>query len=122
MAPRTTLECPHEGPSVVPPPGEPASPPNEGAEDQDEDWHVRLTPNTVELIPAFGALSPRSGPIEDPSLPDRSDEDQDEDWHVRLRDWYYIAEQLLHLAHPEGCAAPRIELATVPRGPHRERV
>ena len=34
------------------------------------------------------------------------------------RDWYFIAEQpapALHLAHPEGCAALRIVLVTVPR-------
>jgi hypothetical protein len=31
-----------------------------------------------------------------------------------LRDWYFIAEQP-HLAHPEGCAALRIVLVTVPR-------
>ena len=34
------------------------------------------------------------------------------------RDWYFIAEQPApapHLAHPEGCAALRIVLATVPR-------
>jgi len=36
----------------------------------------------------------------------------------RLRDWYFIAEQPApapHLAHPEGCAALRIVLVTVPR-------
>ena len=27
-----------------------------------------LTPNTVELIPALGALSPRGGPVQDPVL------------------------------------------------------
>ena len=34
------------------------------------------------------------------------------------RDWYFIAEQpapALHLAHPEGCAALRMALVTVPR-------
>ena len=34
------------------------------------------------------------------------------------RDWYFIAEQPApapHLAHPEGCAALRIVLVTVPR-------
>ena len=34
-----------------------------------------------------------------------------------LRDWYFIAEQPApapHLAHPEGCAALRIVLVTVP--------
>ena len=37
---------------------------------------------------------------------------------LRQRDWYCIAEQPApapHLAHPEGCAAPRIMLVTVPR-------
>ena len=28
----------------------------------------RLTPNTVELIPTRGALSPRGGPVQDPVL------------------------------------------------------
>ena len=27
-----------------------------------------LTPNTVELIPTLGALSPRGGPVQDPFL------------------------------------------------------
>ena len=27
-----------------------------------------LTPNTVELIPALGALPPRGGPVQDPAL------------------------------------------------------
>jgi len=27
-----------------------------------------LTPNTVELIPTLGALSPRGGPVQDPVL------------------------------------------------------
>ena len=34
------------------------------------------------------------------------------------RGWYFIAEQPApapHLAHPKGCAVPRIVLATVPR-------
>ena len=34
------------------------------------------------------------------------------------RDWYFIADQPApapHLAHPEGCAALRIALVTVPR-------
>ena len=37
---------------------------------------------------------------------------------VSARDWYFIAEQPAlapHLAHPEGCAVPRIVLVTVPR-------
>ena len=37
---------------------------------------------------------------------------------VIKRDWYFIAEEPAsapHLAHPEGCAAPRIVLDTVPR-------
>jgi len=36
----------------------------------------------------------------------------------KRRDWYFIAEQPApapHLAHPEGCAALRIVLVTVPR-------
>ena len=40
----------------------------------------------------------------------------------RLRDWHFIAERAApapHLAHPEGCAALRIVLVTVPRGPHQ---
>jgi len=35
-----------------------------------------------------------------------------------VKDWYFIAERPApapHLAHPEGCAALRIVLATVPR-------
>ena len=42
-------------------------------------------------------------------------------WHIGSaaeRDWYFIAEQpapALHLAHPEGRAALRIVLVTVPR-------
>ena len=38
-----------------------------------------------------------------------------------LRDWYFIAERPApapHLAHPEGCAALRIVLVTVPRVSH----
>ena len=27
-----------------------------------------VTPNTVELIPAIGALFPRGGPVQDPAL------------------------------------------------------
>ena len=37
---------------------------------------------------------------------------------LQVRDWYFIAEQPApspHLAHPDGCAALRIVLVTVPR-------
>ena len=33
-----------------------------------------LTPNTVELIPTLGALSPRGGPVQDPVLTACEDE------------------------------------------------
>jgi len=41
---------------------------DEGAADEDKDWQVRLTPNTVEPIPTLGALLPRGKPVQDPVL------------------------------------------------------
>ena len=35
---------------------------------EDRPCPLSLTPNTVELIPVHGALSPRGGPVQDPVL------------------------------------------------------
>ena len=54
-----------------------------------EDWVLdgALVPNTVELIPTLGAISPRGGPVQDPVLTSTVDRLEDFCLKAKARIW-----------------------------------
>ena len=88
-------------------------------------WYVCVTPSPTPLLPEECRQISRQAPAAAISVVLRLRRQGVEKIllamhfeRVGQRDWYFIAEQPApapHLAHPEGCAAQRIVLVTVPR-------